>query len=175
MSDGGWGCACCCWSWIFHAIFLNDGRLGASQHGLEWDQLPRGEQWHLAWTKGPQDLWRQTMPWFILWACLLSLALVGWPCWLGVVRWRMVLEAQGLALAMWAGDAHFAGGAVFQFVPAGLDRRRFDQGLLRGARNASQKTEAVTTVFVDRLVGLWAMLFFAGIMMLPNVRDAKEA
>ncbi len=30
------------------------------------------------------------------------------------------------------------------------------------------KTEAVTTVFVDRLVGLWAMLLFAGLMMPPN-------
>ena len=33
-----------------------------------------------------------------------------------------------------------------------------------------RKTEAVTTVFVDRLVGLWAMLFFAGVMMLPNLQ-----
>jgi len=32
------------------------------------------------------------------------------------------------------------------------------------------KTEAVTTVFVDRLVGLWAMLFFAGVMMAPNLQ-----
>jgi glycosyltransferase 2 family protein len=32
------------------------------------------------------------------------------------------------------------------------------------------KTEAVTTVFVDRLVGLWAMLLFAGAMMIPNAR-----
>jgi hypothetical protein len=31
-----------------------------------------------------------------------------------------------------------------------------------------KKTEAVTTVFVDRLVGLWSMLFFAGLMMIPN-------
>ena len=32
-----------------------------------------------------------------------------------------------------------------------------------------KKTEAVTAVFVDRLVGLWAMLLFAGAMMLLNV------
>jgi glycosyltransferase 2 family protein len=31
-----------------------------------------------------------------------------------------------------------------------------------------KKTEAVVTVFVDRLVGLWAMLLFAGLMMLPQ-------
>jgi uncharacterized protein (TIRG00374 family) len=33
-----------------------------------------------------------------------------------------------------------------------------------------KKTEAVTTVFVDRVVGLWAMLFFAGVMMIPNYK-----
>ena len=32
-----------------------------------------------------------------------------------------------------------------------------------------KKAEAVVTVFVDRLLGLWAMLFFAAMMMLPNL------
>ena len=32
-----------------------------------------------------------------------------------------------------------------------------------------KKTEAVMTVFADRLIGLWAMLLFAGAMMLPNL------
>jgi len=31
-----------------------------------------------------------------------------------------------------------------------------------------KKTEAVVTVFVDRLLGLWAMLLFAALMMIPN-------
>ena len=31
-----------------------------------------------------------------------------------------------------------------------------------------KKTEAVVTVFVDRLIGLWAMLLFASLMILPN-------
>ena len=37
-----------------------------------------------------------------------------------------------------------------------------------------KKTEAVTTVFVDRLVGLWAMLLFAGVMMLPNLQILRQ-
>jgi hypothetical protein len=32
-----------------------------------------------------------------------------------------------------------------------------------------KKTEAVLTVLVDRLIGLWAMLLFAALMMLPNI------
>jgi len=31
-----------------------------------------------------------------------------------------------------------------------------------------KKTEAVLTVFVDRLIGLWAMLLFGCVMMIPN-------
>jgi uncharacterized protein (TIRG00374 family) len=37
-----------------------------------------------------------------------------------------------------------------------------------------KKTEAVTTVFVDRLIGLWAMLLFAGLMMIPNAKLLLE-
>jgi len=38
------------------------------------------------------------------------------------------------------------------------------------ARETRQKkTEAVVTVFVDRLIGLWAMLLFATFMMAPNI------
>jgi hypothetical protein len=57
----------------------------------------------------------------------------------GVVRWRIVLEAQGIAFAVGPGHAHLVCGAVFQFVPARIHRRRLDQGLLRGAGNASQE------------------------------------
>ena len=33
-----------------------------------------------------------------------------------------------------------------------------------------KKPEAVATVFVDRLLGLWAMLLFCGLMMIPNAK-----
>jgi hypothetical protein len=33
-----------------------------------------------------------------------------------------------------------------------------------------KKTEAVVTVFVDRVIGLWAMLVFATVMLVPNLR-----
>jgi uncharacterized protein (TIRG00374 family) len=33
-----------------------------------------------------------------------------------------------------------------------------------------RKADAVVTVFVDRLIGLWAMLIFTGVMMIPNAR-----
>src|SRR5262245_3036676 len=44
--------------WIFHSIFLNEGRLAAKQElGLSWDSLSRTEQWKIGWTRGPAKLW----------------------------------------------------------------------------------------------------------------------
>src|SRR4030095_10119266 len=88
---------------------------------------------------------------------------------LGIVRWRMVLAVQGLALP-------FRRAAEISFVPhfynsfllasSGGDLMK----AYYAAREAHhKKTEAVVTVFVDRLVGLWAMLLFACLMMLPNL------
>ena len=37
-----------------------------------------------------------------------------------------------------------------------------------------RKTEAITTVFVDRLIGLGSMLVFACVMMLPNLALLRE-
>ena len=37
--------------WIFHSIFLSEGKLAASGEGLNWDGLARSQQLHLAWTQ----------------------------------------------------------------------------------------------------------------------------
>src|SRR5437867_5412146 len=44
--------------WIFHSIFLNEGKLAAQQElGLSWDSLSKTEQWKIGWTRGPAKLW----------------------------------------------------------------------------------------------------------------------
>jgi len=85
--SAGWRVAVCLLLllWIFHSIFLNDGRLWAQREGLRWEQMSRGQQWHLAWSKGPQDLWH-TLCLVHPGALLLSLLLVGLALLLGVVR-----------------------------------------------------------------------------------------
>src|SRR5438876_8575606 len=87
---------------------------------------------------------------------------------LGVISWQMVLRVQGLELS-------FARTSEISFVA------QFFNSFLLGSTGGDlikayyaarethhKKTEAVTTVFVDRLIGLWAMLLFAAVMMVPN-------
>src|SRR5207237_10222498 len=88
---------------------------------------------------------------------------------LGVVRWHSVLKAQGLALPMGRATeislvAHFFNSFLLGSTGGDLMKAYY------AARETHhKKTEAVVTVFVDRLLGLWAMLLFAGLMMLPNL------
>jgi glycosyltransferase 2 family protein len=166
----GWRVAVCLLLllWIFHSIFLQDGRLWAQREGWQWEQLSRGQQWHLAWSKGPQDLWHtlyQVHPG----ALLASALLVGLALWLGVVRWRLVLEAQGLDLSLARATRISMVAQFFNSFLLGSTGGDLIKAYYAARATHHRKTEAVTTVFVDRLVGLWAMLLFAGVMMLPNL------
>jgi hypothetical protein len=155
--------------WIFHSIFLTDGRLWAQQNGLHWEQLSRSQQWHLAWSKGPQDLWH-TLSLVHAGALLVSMLLVGLALWLGVMRWRLVLETQGLDLSMGRATRISLVAQFFNSFLLGSTGGDLIKAYYAARETHHRKTEAVTTVFVDRLVGLWTMLLFAGVMMIPNLR-----
>ena len=153
--------------WIFHAIFVNESKLAAQTQGQPWDQLARGEQWKQAWTYGPPQLWR-TLCLVQPGALLLSVLLMGCTILLGVWRWRLVLRVQGLELSVGRAleisfIAHFFNSFLLGSTGGDLMKAYY------AARETHhKKTEAVVTVFVDRLIGLWAMLLFATILILPN-------
>ncbi|MCI0746652.1 MAG: flippase-like domain-containing protein [Verrucomicrobia subdivision 3 bacterium] len=154
--------------WIFHAIFLNEARAAAGQRGVDWDRLPRAEQWSQAWTHGPHELWAQvsliqTGP------LLLSLLLMAMTIVLGVVRWRMVLRVHGFDLP-WTRAAEISLVAhFFNSFLLGSTGGDLMKAYYAARETHHKKTEAVMTVFADRLIGLWAMLLFAGLMMVPNL------
>ncbi len=159
--------------WIFHSIFLTEGRLWAQGNGWQWEQMSRGQQWHLAWSKGPRDLWRtlcQVHPG----ALLLSVLLMGLTLLLGVVRWRMVLKEQGLDLSLVRAARISLVAQFFNSFLLGSTGGDFIKAYYAARETHHKKTEAVTTVFVDRLIGLWAMLLFAGLMMLPNFSMLRQ-
>ena len=165
--------------WIFHSIFVNEARELAKRGELidggikvVWTKEqapPRIEQWRYGWNYGPPALW-QTLRSVRLPALGLSFALMGGTLLVGIARWRMVLRVQGLNLSFGRAAeislvAHFfnsfllgtAGGDVMKAYCAARETHH-------------KKTEAVVTVFVDRVIGLWAMLVFATLMILPNWR-----
>lgn len=152
--------------WIFHCIFVNEARV--STPPAEWQPLPRTEQWRRGWQEGPPQLWR-TLNAVPAGPLTLSFLLMGSTILLGVIRWRMVLRVQGLNLSFGRATgisfvAHFFNSFLLGSTGGDLMKAYY------AARETKhRKTEAVTTVFVDRLIGLWAMLLFAGVMMLPNL------
>ena len=165
--------------WIFHSIFVNEARELAGRGELIeggvpviWTKEqapPRAEQWRYGWQYGPPALWR-TLRGVNPVALAVSFALMGGTLIVGMVRWRMVLRVQGLNLpfnrvAEISLVAHFfnsfllgtAGGDVMKAYCAARETQH-------------KKTEAVVTVFVDRVIGLWAMLVFGTVMLMPNLR-----
>jgi glycosyltransferase 2 family protein len=153
--------------WIFHSIFVNEARLAARSQRLPWDQLTRFQQWEKGWTQGPPELW-QNLTNVPFWTFFASVVLVGVILLLGILRWRIVLNVHGLALPFGRATeisfvAHFFNSFLLGSTGGDLMKAYY------AARETHhKKTEAVVTVFVDRVVGLWAMLLFAGLMMLPN-------
>ena len=151
--------------WIFHCIFVNEARTSSDPES--WTKLSRSEQWHLGWSEGPSQLW-QTLTEIKPAALLLSLVLMGATVFLGIIRWRMVLGVQGLNLPFSRAAeislvAHF-----FNSFLLGSTGGDVMKAYYAARETHHKKTEAVVTVFVDRLVGFWAMLLFAGLMMIPN-------
>jgi len=159
--------------WILNSIFSNDGRAEAQRLGLKWDDLARIEQWRLAWTHGPQELWR-TICLVHPWTLAVSLGLTFLTVLLGVARWRMVLEVQGLHLP-WKRALNIS--FVAQFFNSfllGATGGDLIKAYYAARETHHKKTEAVVTVFVDRLIGLWALLLFATVMMAPNFQIFRE-
>ena len=153
--------------WIFNSIFSSDAKMAAQRLGSNWDQLPRAEQWRMAWTLGPQDLWH-TICLAHPSALALSLVLMCLTIVIGVVRWRMVLEVQGLHLPWRRALGISFVAQFFNSFLLGSTGGDLIKAYYAARETHHKKTEAVVTVFVDRLIGLWALLLFAALMMIPN-------
>src|SRR5438046_8549403 len=93
---------------------------------------------------------------------------------LGICRWRMVLRVHGLDLSPGRATeisfiAHF-----FNSFMLGSTGGDLLKAYYAARETHHKKAEAVVTVIVDRLLGLFAMLLFACLMMLPNLALLQE-
>jgi uncharacterized protein (TIRG00374 family) len=152
-------------AWVFHAIFYSEAL--QLMDASELAKLSRVERWKFAWTEGPGRLVK-TLSTITPGAFLTSLAVMGCILLTGVARWRMVLRVHGLLLP-WSRAieislvSHFfnsfllgsAGGDVMRAIYTARDTHH-------------KKTEAVVTVFIDRILGLWGLLLFGCLLMVPN-------
>jgi glycosyltransferase 2 family protein len=153
--------------WIFHTIFLHEARAAWQRHDRNWEQLSAHEQRRLAWRIGPRELWTTTARVDTRWFAL-SIAIVGAILFVGVLRWRLVLQTHGLLLpfpraATISLVAHFFNSFLLGSTGGDLLKAYYAARLTH-----HKKTEAVVTVFADRLIGLFAMLLFATGMLAVN-------
>jgi uncharacterized protein (TIRG00374 family) len=154
--------------WILHTIFQNEGRQAWERQGHSWGELSRTQQWQAAWSHGPRELWH-TLTLVDSMALLLSGLFMGLTILLGVIRWRMVLRVHGIELSLGRATeislvAHFFNSFLLGSTGGDLLKAYY------AARETHhKKTEAVVTVAVDRLLGLFAMLVFACVLMVPNL------
>ncbi|MFM8357494.1 MAG: lysylphosphatidylglycerol synthase transmembrane domain-containing protein [Verrucomicrobiota bacterium] len=145
---------------IFHVIFCNEAQLHLAALGGNWESLTRWEQRRLAWSRGPVELWatvRRLDPASLATAFLLC----GVPIVVGGLRWRAVLQVQGLHLSLrevirLSFIAHF-----FNAFLLGSTGGDFVKAWYAARHTEDRRAEAALTVFVDRLLGTLALLAFA--------------
>ena len=155
-------------AFVFQGIFFQEARRITRQRGIRWEQLPPSTRWKIAWTVGPQAVWRTILQLHPT-EGVLSVACVGIAIFLGARRWQKLLSAQGLNLP-WSRVVEIS--LVAQFFNSFL-LGTAGGDLIKAYYTAREthhlKTESVTTVIVDRLLGLTTMLVIATIMIVPNL------
>lgn len=161
------GLAALLMAWAFHAIFHDQCRIVLAAQGTDLDTLPRLERWGLVWRLGPAQLLAtlvQVQPGWLA----ASIALWGVTIVLGAWRWHLVLRAQGLDIGLRrtleiSFIAHFFNSFLLGSTGGDLLKAYYAARVTKHL-----KTEAVTAVFLDRILGLFGMLAFAVVMAVPN-------
>ena len=154
---------------VLHVIFCNDAQLYLSSKGQPetWKQMDAWSQRQFAWTRGPQELWanfRHLSPKSLSLAWVLSGLLI----FFGGVRWRQVLRVQGLNMRL--SDITQISLVAHFFNAFLLGSTGGDVWKAYAAAKAThhKKAEAAITVFVDRVIGILALLLFAVAFAVPN-------
>lgn len=157
-------------AWIFQSIFWKEGQEAwqREQRTPAWNDLSRWQRLEVSWTHGPREVWKG-MASVRPEAFGLSLALMGATILLGIVRWRQVLRVHGLELSFGRAVeislvAHFFNS--FLLGAAGGDLMK---AYYAARETHHKKAEAVGTVFVDRIIGLFALLVFTMVAMAANL------
>ncbi len=159
--------------WIFHGIFMQEGRQTVAAGGGNWESLTRSEKWQAAWQHGPQELWGAVRVVSPL-AFGISLIFMGATLLLGTLRWQRLLHTQGIELPLGRTLEISLVSHFFNSFLLGSTGGDLFKAYYAARETHHQKTEAVTTVFADRLIGLFSMLLFAVIMLLLSIGSWLE-
>ncbi|MCD6406216.1 MAG: flippase-like domain-containing protein, partial [Planctomycetes bacterium] len=95
-------------------------------------------------------------------AYLVGLVMLGWIPWLASLRWKSLLGAQGIRIGFWRTlELTYLGLFCNNFMP-GLTGGDVVKAYYASKLTSTKKTNAVVTVFLDRLIGLVMLGAVAG-------------
>jgi glycosyltransferase 2 family protein len=154
-------------AWIFFKIFDREGCLALQAKQIAVDDLTFWQRWQAAWQYGPPELWK-TIHLVDPVALAISLVFMGITLLIGMWRWRMVLRVQGLELSPVRTVEISLISHFFNSFLLGSSGGDLIKAYYAARETHHQKPEAILTVVVDRIIGLFAMLVFACLMMVPN-------
>jgi uncharacterized protein (TIRG00374 family) len=179
-------------AWIFQAIFYDEGRQTWVEHQFladsgktweslkpaerdrtaleyqqKWQSLTRVERLKIALEYGPPSVW-ETLRSIETGPLILSIILMGAIIISGVIRWQIVLKVHGLDMPLARTTqisliAHFFNSFLLGSVGGDVLKAYY---VARETHH--KKTEAVVTVLVDRIIGMFSLLVFACVMIIPN-------
>ncbi len=155
-------------AWAFHAIFHDQTRDVLSSRGVDLDAAPRMERWAIVWRLGPAELARTILAVEPAWLGA-SILLWGLTIVLGAWRWRLILRSQDidpgprrtLEISL---IAHFFNSFLLGSTGGDLLKAYYAARVTH-----HRKAEAVTTVLIDRVLGLFTMLAVAVALIPPNL------
>jgi uncharacterized protein (TIRG00374 family) len=154
-------------AWIFQAIFYDEGRQAWVEMGRNWEGLTRIERFQIALRYGPPSIWA-TLCSMENGPLALSFILMGATIFIGVIRWQVVLKVHGLDMPLLRTTqisliAHFFNSFLLGSVGGDVLKAYY---VARETHH--KKTEAVVTVLVDRILGMFSLLLFACLMLPSN-------
>lgn len=83
-----------------------------------------------------------------------------------MIRWKTILDAQGMRLGLHRVNTIFFIGLFFNSFMIGPTGGDFIKAYYTSRETNHKKTEAVTTIFIDRVIGLLAMTLIVGTVIL---------
>ncbi|MCK4660825.1 MAG: flippase-like domain-containing protein [Phycisphaerae bacterium] len=137
------------------------------QETLPLDLVATGEDGKPQITHGLLTAWRQSHKSFLL----LTLAMFAPVTFLQSVRFLLVFRAQDIALSYWeCVKLCFAGNFLNWATPIGSTAGDVFKAY-HVARHTERKTEALTTILLDRIIGLGVLLLCVGIAIELGAED----
>jgi glycosyltransferase 2 family protein len=100
---------------------------------------------------------------------LMGLAIIGIIIWLQVWRWRLLLQARGFTVSMTEAYRLFLIGSFFNYVLPGSVGGDLIKAFYIAQENRHRRLDAVLTVAVDRVLGLYAMVAVSVITFVVNI------